>query len=190
MLVEGACVQNPIASQIQASRDAIITGETTGSTTPSTSTASNKVTTGYTLKPSQTQSTSINQIVSTTSNQVNPSSSTSQTIICDINFILVGSVCIRIIPFCTQYDTTSQKCDVCVPSYSKSNGYCIPDILLLSTQSTTQQTTQNTQTNQVPSTTSTTQNNSSSSQTTSNSESKTCPEGQYLWFGACIVPGT
>lgn len=51
-------------------------------------------------------------------------------------------------------------------------------------------TNQNITTNQLPLTSTNTQNSSTIMQAASNSEVKICPEGQYLWFGVCIVPGT
>ena len=39
---------------------------------------------------------------------------------CDLNFILVGTICARVIPFCAQYSPTSLKCDICADSYTKS----------------------------------------------------------------------
>ena len=174
---------NATASQIQASRKAIIMGASAGSNIQSNVSSSNKSNT------SQTQQQTVQNLQSQAQNQTTSAQTTSvsiQPINCDINFVQVGSVCVREIPFCIKYDTITLKCDVCVASYSKSvQGYCIPDILLLSIQSNLQ----NIQLNQAAQISTNTQNNSNT-QTYTNTDSISCSDGQYLWFGSCVIPGT
>ena len=171
---------NATASQIQASRRAIVNGASAGSNVQVNLTSSSKSNTSQTQQQN-TQSQVQNQA---TINQT--ATSSIQSINCDINFVQVGSACTRVIPFCIRYETTTLKCDVCVASYSKSvQGYCIPDILLLSIQNNLQ----NVQSNPAAQISTNTQNNSYA-QTLSNTDSMSCPDGQYLWFGACVIPGT
>lgn len=172
---------NATPSQIQASRKAIINGASAGSNIQSNVSSTNKSNT------SQTQQQSVQNVQNQTQTALGQNASASiQTINCDLNFVQVGTNCTRVIPFCIKYDTITLKCDVCVATYSKSvQGYCIPDILLLSFQ-TNLQNMQFSQAAQI----STNIQNNSNTQTEANTESMSCPDGQYLWLGSCVIPGT
>lgn len=106
LLVDGVCVANATVTQIQASRDAIVFGASAGSNSQVSASASNR-----TVAPQNQQPPQIQQPQTQTPTLA--IATASQSIACDTNFVQVGTICTIVIPFCTQYDTKTLKCDVC-----------------------------------------------------------------------------